>query len=301
MHSIAFVADYGPNLRLLFDSVHIEQFDAQIANIELVPGKVGTYAASFIKLSRFSMYGTGPNAGGNIISFSAWIKTTQSTSEMILIHYGSIFGKKAKSAKDFFTLTLDRGSPKMYTNVGREMVSSDNINIADGIWHHIGVSMPSKSCLLGEVQIFVDGNAVITIGPDVDKPIFTTTSGRLSVGSFGYSSAGYDDAYPDMKHYIGLIDDLKVWSRPLQASDLPMKEKTFNISDGYRCNRRGIQKTLIRANMKRCKKRCTKDATCFGFELRQVPEGRGKPKCFMFNEKPTIGDSRSQTKCAIVT
>jgi hypothetical protein len=280
--------------------LYTEQFDAQVASVDFVGGKVGQYAGSFNKSSRLALYGTGPNAGGNIVSFSVWINTSQLKSEMVLIHYGSIFGSNIRSSKDFFTLTLDNGYPRIYTSVDRYMKSSEDINLADGNWHHVGVSMPRKSCLLAEVQLYVDGNFINTVGPAVDKHIFTTTSGRMSIGSFGYSSNGYDDAFPAMEPYVGLMDDLKVWSRPLTKSDLPSNEKKFRISDGVKCNRKGMKKKMIRAKMKRCKNLCIKDATCFGFELRRMPEGRGKPKCFLLQAMPTIGTARSRTKCAIM-
>ena len=97
--------------------MYTEQFDAQVASVDFVGGKVGQYAGSFNKSSRLALYGTGPNAGGNIVSFSVWINTSQLKSEMVLIHYGSIFGSNIRSSKDFFTLTLDNGYPRIYTSV----------------------------------------------------------------------------------------------------------------------------------------------------------------------------------------
>ena len=275
----------------------IEQFDAQMANIDFVLGKVGQSAGSFNESSRLGIFGTGPNAAGNIVSFSVWINTSNSNSEMILVHYGSVFGSNA-SSKDFFTLTLNNGKPKIYTQAQRFMTSSDDMNIADGSWHHVGVSMPRKSCLLSEVEVYVDGKMISTDGPETDKHIFTTTSGRMSFGSFGYSSNVYASTFPEMKTYQGLMDDLKVWSRPLTTSDFPSFKKTFHVSNGFQCNRKGIQKVQIRAKLKRCKTRCRKMPRCFGFEFRVLPAG--KPKCFLLKGVPTLGPARPKTKCAIV-
>mmetsp|Transcript_6269 Transcript_6269/g.7943 ORF Transcript_6269/g.7943 Transcript_6269/m.7943 type:complete len:512 (+) Transcript_6269:47-1582(+) len=66
-------------------------YDAQVANLEFVPGKVGEFAGSFSDSSRLALYATGPHSGGNIISYAFWMKTMK-FKEMILVHYGSVFG-----------------------------------------------------------------------------------------------------------------------------------------------------------------------------------------------------------------
>ncbi len=276
-----------------------EQFDAQVANLDFLEGKVGEFSGFFTNQSRLAIYGTGPNSGGNIISVSLWIKTVKSVPEMILFHYGSVFGDQTKSSKDLFTLTLDDGKPKLYTNLERYLTTSEDINLDDGKWHHIAVTMPRKNCLLAEVKIYVDGNRIATIGPALDKHIFVTTSGRLSFGSFGFSSDAYDDALSWMVPYSGSMDDIKVWARPLKRKELPSNQNKFAISNGFQCNRQGMKKVIIRGKIKKCKNRCAKDETCLGFEWRNVPQGKGKPKCFLLKEKPTIGPSRDKTKCAI--
>jgi len=279
-----------------------EQFDAQAANLALVGGRVGNYAGLFNETSRLSLYGTGPNGAGNIISFSMWIRTTTVDAEMILVHYGAVFGPPNKTQKDFLTLTLDRGKPALYSQIERKLITHDDLNLADNMWHHIAVSMPRKSCLLADIEMYVDGTRITTKAPSDDLNIFVTTSGRLSIGSFGYSSTGYEDAFPQMKNYIGLMDDFKIWARPLkmEGADAKLVEKKFEISDGVKCTRKGQKIRVIRAQVKRCKKTCMKDSACLGFEWKRLPEGKGKPKCFLLAEKPTVGRARSRTKCALL-
>jgi len=215
---------------------------------------------------------------------------------MILVHYGSIFGGVSK---DHFTLTLDNGKPSLYTGVARKLVSASDTNLADGQWHHLAVSMPKQSCLLSEVQIYVDGEVIRTnLDPRVDRNIFFTTSGRMSIGSFGYASTGYDDEFPNMVPYSGLLDDFKLFAKPLQSSDFELK-RTFEISDGVRCNRNKAKKVKIRAQLKKCTKVCSKNSACYGFELRRT--NSGKSRCFLFEGKPLAGTTaRSRTKCGII-
>ena len=289
-----------PNIAHIF--YQIEQFDAQAANLALVSGRVGTYAGLFNATSRLSLYGTGPYSGGNIISFSMWIRTKTADAEMILVHYGAIFGPPRKSAKDFFSLTLDYGKPVIYSGIDRKLTADNDMNLADDLWHHIAVSMPRKSCLLADIQIYVDGTRVATKAPTNDLNIFVTTSGRLSIGSFGYSSSEYDDEFSNMSNYIGLMDDFKIWARPLalEKADGALVAKTFKITDGAKCSRKGIKKSVLRARLKRCEKECTRDPTCLGFEWKRLPQGKGKPKCFLLAEKPTVGGTKARTKCALL-
>ncbi|GFH44387.1 hypothetical protein CTEN210_00861 [Chaetoceros tenuissimus] len=280
-----------------------QQFDAQVANVQLVTGRVGNFAAQFGENSRMSFYGTGANAGGNIISFSMYIKTGMNTGEMILVHYGAMFGKPRNSSKDIFTLTLENGRPKVYTQIELFKATIDTtLNVADNKWHHIAVSMPRKSCTLAEIEIYVDYELVDMEIPSNDENIFVTTSGRMSIGSFGYSAPGYEEAFPNLSNYIGLIDDFKVVSRPLDfaSTDSQITAKEFDVTEGVKCNRSGIKKKKIRGKLKKCTRRCTKDPSCVAYEFKVLPEGKGKPKCFLLYEKPSIGAEATQTKCAIV-
>ena len=216
---------------------------------------------------------------------------------MILVHYGATYGQNVyQASKDFFTLTLDNGKPSIRIGV-KQKVTAD-IDIADGNWHHLAVSMPKQSCLLSEFEIYIDGNSITAPAPVEDMHFFANTSGRLSIGSFGYSSAGYDDAFPNFVKYRGMMDDFKLWARPLRASDFPPLEKSFERTDEVQCNKKGLERRVIRGKWNKCQRQCTKDIKCFGFEFRKLPNG--KPKCILFQGKPTIGGARENTSCAIV-
>lgn len=167
-----------------------------------------------------AFYSTGPFSGGDVASISLWINTAQAQKQMILVHYGAIFGSSVdKTNKDFFTLALDKGSTTVYLGRRKILQSSDNKLIADGQWHHIAVSMPRKSCLLSQVNIYVDGIKTKTKLLDSDENIFTTTSGRLSLGGFGYSARYFDDLFPEIETYSGYMDDFKFHGRPLTSHD----------------------------------------------------------------------------------
>lgn len=272
-------------------------YDAQVANVELVPGKVDSYAVSLTELSRIAFYGTGPHSGGNILSFALWIKTSQASTEMVLAHYGSIF-TGSKNSKDIFTLTLQNGTPILYTSSKKKLIPlKKNPKLNDGKWHHIAISMPNKSCLLSEVIIYVDGQALVA-STFKDERIFHITSGRLSLAGFGYSSPQYENIFPNFSPFVGLIDDFKLWSRTLELSDLPTisKEKTFDVYKRKTCLRDGTE-TEKGISARKCKIKCLRKSDCLGYETSRT---NGEPKCYLFQKKPTVGVSKKKAKCAVV-
>lgn len=142
---------------------------------------------------------------------------------MVLIHYADYWGGHVprSQGKDHFTLTLDSGIPVIHTQPVVELKSMDPTSLADGNWHHIAVSMPIKSCYMSQLEIYVDGSMVST-RINENRRIFQTTSGRMSIGGYGYSKSGFEDAYPGTGPFIGMLDDFVLFSRPLQIeADFP--------------------------------------------------------------------------------
>ena len=206
-----------------------ELYDAQIANITLIhqPNSRGTYYAQFTEDSRFGIFANGPHNPGIPISFALWIKYNQSaletSKEMLLVHYGNNFGYVVGSKKDIFTLTLKNGTPALYRSPTSVLVPEDSFTLGDNEWHHIVVSMPKPNCKLSEVVIYIDGTSVRTKQPKFDKHIFFITSGRMSIGGFGYSSDSFESVYPNFSSYVGSIDDFSMWSRPIEQNDFLTK------------------------------------------------------------------------------
>jgi hypothetical protein len=204
------------------------QYDAQVANLKIVPSKRNHleggsntdagYAALFRFQSRFSIFGVGPLSAGDIVSFSMWIKPRRKagrTREMVLFHYGNVARPKGRSSKLRLTLTIKRGVPVLYFRPDLEFKALGT-NIADGEWHHIAVSMPSKSCLASEVEVFVDGAKVETVSRThgVDDRVFFVTDGRISLGGLGYSSEKFSAVYPSIEPFRGWMDDFRLMNRP---------------------------------------------------------------------------------------
>jgi len=192
------------------------QYDAQIHNVRLVEGRnVGKYAGLFDEESRFGVYGGGPLGGGEIMSFGLWFKTAETNREMVLFQYASCStSPTATFPKVHIILALDNGIPIVNLQPTIILKPSLKLNLADDKWHHIAISMPKKSCLLSELEMYVDGLKINT-NVQGDRFIFYSTGGRMNLGGFGYSNSGFEDAYPGRGAFIGVLDDFTLHARPL--------------------------------------------------------------------------------------
>lgn len=192
-----------------------QPYDAQIANLDIRQTEIRSFG--FMKEdSRIGIYGVGPHSGGSTISYSISINSN-SKSEMILIHYGLNFG--ILSQKNIYTLTLKNGTPLLYISLDAILKPVKEHALNDGKWHHIAVSMPTESCTLSDVIMYVDGKTVKTVVTK-DEHIFFSTSGRLSIGGFGYSNEEYESVFPHLSPYVGKLDEFYLWGRPIKKNDL---------------------------------------------------------------------------------
>ncbi len=213
------------------------QYDAQVANIELEEGAMGygSSAGVFKHDSIFALFANGPFGAGQPISFTLWFKTNAADQDVILLHYGTTYGAGIEawnSLKDHFSLTLEEGNLHVILNRNRRVRPQTPLSLADDSWHFIAINMPRHSARPSEIEMYVDGIRIPTKSTGNDEGIFTITSGRLSLGGFGYSANQYNEAYPTLKTFNGLIGDFSMWARPLEAFEveLPSHEPSASPS-----------------------------------------------------------------------
>lgn len=251
------------------DSIHNHgifgaQYDSQVANIDIIPNRVpGNSVGLFHNDSRFAIFGVGPFSGGEIISFSLWIKT-KLTSDTILVHYGKFI-----KGKDHMVFFLSNGVPEFKVKPNRVLRAINTPSIADDEWHHIAISMPSRSCRLSEIQMFIDGIAVETEANDENYYIFYQTAGSIAIGGFGYSSELFETLYPKAVPFQGMVDDFSLWSKPLE------NKIKFRRGMPNECMKKYSVKTKFK-RYNQCKKKCKKEKNCHGFAFRK---GRNFVSC----------------------
>lgn len=195
------------------------QYDAITSDVGIVPGRNGSQAGQFVGSSIFTIESMGPFGAGTIISMAMWINTNDAAN-MILVH--SSVPNVPKSKHMFLLsitngrLVLDVGGPGTGKTV---LQSKSTLNLSDGGWHHVAVSMPRESCLLSEIQFFVDGKRVETSNPIKDTNLFFHTAMKTSLGSFGQMT-NFKDAYPDLHPFEGLVDEFFMFNIPLTEASL---------------------------------------------------------------------------------
>jgi len=187
-------------------------YSALSANVELVQGMHGK-AGSFDENSRMGVFAMGPLQGGHAVSYALWIKTS-SVKNQILINTGSVWYSKLAN---IFNLHLNRGRPEVMISKSQQLYAKD-LQINDGLWHHIAVVMPSDSCRLSEVRLYVDGQPVKVGMVGADRPIKNYQSVRFGFGGLNYSTEAFD-ALP-IEPFVGEMDEISVWTRPLSSKEI---------------------------------------------------------------------------------
>ena len=213
---------------------------------------------------------------------------------MILLHYGKVHGSDAKSSKDIFSVALEKGKPVIYKSPNTSLVSVDNVRLDNGEWHHLAVSMPKQSCLLSEVKIWIDGISVKSKVNGEDEHLFLHTGGRLSLGGFGYSAPSYEEQFPHLTPFIGLIDNFFMWGRPIKKSpDLQLAtEKNFEKFKKTKCM--GEKMDVFRSSRSTCRKICRFEPRCWGYEFRKTINGK---KCTHFSQRPEPKEENKRFLC----
>lgn len=189
-----------------------KHYSALTANVDLIDGPHGK-AGQFSEGSRMGVFAMGPLHSGHAVSYALWMKT-QSPENQILINTGSIWSKKLDG---FFNLHLNDGVPEVVISKSQKMAATGT-KLNDGKWHQIAVSMPHDGCLLSEVEIFVDGKKSETRLNGSDRKLHFNQAVRVGLGGLNYSHKGFDQL--PVKPFVGAMDEVSIWTRPLTAADV---------------------------------------------------------------------------------
>ena len=122
------------------------------------------------------------------------------------------------------------------------------------------------------------------------KNVFFTTRGNLSLGGFGYQGNYFDETYPLMTTFQGLMDDFRVVARPFAS-------KRFENFKGNECSKNDESThQLVEMNkLWQCKTKCKHNKSCQGYEL-----NRGNKTCYHFNAQPSnVPSNEVHLKCAL--
>eukprot|EP00986_Skeletonema_menzelii_P000046 scaffold7_cov142-Skeletonema_menzelii.AAC.6 len=136
---------------------------------------------------------------------------------MTLFYFGPDWNP---SGKDTLQVILQNGELffQFSSYTGKFQLAKKKL-LADDQWHHIAVVMPFNSCKYSQVQLYIDGVLYETQQTHGnDNHVFFHTSGRLNIG-YGYRK-DFNNADGFVHTFEGEIDDVMVWSKPLQEQDI---------------------------------------------------------------------------------
>ncbi|MBM4104293.1 MAG: PASTA domain-containing protein [Planctomycetes bacterium] len=174
-------------------------------NSDWVAGKLGN-ALDFDGVNDYvEITGYKGIAGTASRTCCAWIKTTGSASNMVILDWGANVSGQQWLLGIFSTgkLALFAGGPYIQTNA----------LVTDGQWHHVAAVMTDDgSPSIHEIKLYIDGvpqgvtysgtNAINTVsGPDV------------MLGAYEYN--GQKSSF-----FPGLIDDVRIYDRALSAGEI---------------------------------------------------------------------------------
>lgn len=284
----------------------VEQYDAQITNLTFDKGINGQSAAIFSQHSRVAIGSFGPMGMGEMISFSFFFKTN-STKEMILAAYGSQYSPHYRNdiadlmdeesydiPKDLLLLSLKNGVPHLYVSHRRYILSSIQEGILnDNEWNSIAISMPSKSCLMSEIKIYINGSLKPTEVIGSNTRMFFYTTGSLSLGGWGYAHEHNELLFPNVTHFTGSMDEFNLWGRSISSKDLKKSmKKKFVRNMNVICDGTQSELSAGKRSPKKCRAKCKNRPSCWGYEL--IPLEEGGYECFVYNERSRVGNNTVQ-------
>jgi hypothetical protein len=177
--------------------------DGTVSGVSFIDGHATFDGASHISLP----HDDGHGFGGDTVSVSAWVKTTSTENDVIWLKaYG------AGGGDSLFELAInhsgDANKARLFwrnSAAGGSGICISTSDINDGAWHHI-VGVRSGS----DLHLYVDG---------VLESSASGLSGNFT-GNLFYLGKWDHDSYAAQKFYTGNMDDMRIWSRELSATEV---------------------------------------------------------------------------------
>ena len=172
------------------------------------PGTTSSVGGQFFTFdgsSRYLSTASSLISGNSDFTFSAWVKTSASGSRQDLLDVGT---NTPYAAAMFFINPNGTVEIDYAYSVG----PASTLAVNDGNWHHVAAVKTGSI-----VQIYVDGIASgsaiapVSVSDSLIHPLNVDSGGSTTVG-----------AYLDKSTYFfnGSIDELSVWNRALNESDI---------------------------------------------------------------------------------
>ncbi|MCK4563640.1 MAG: cadherin-like domain-containing protein, partial [Verrucomicrobia bacterium] len=173
-------------------------------------------AAVFDGVDDYIGFGTGPSlAGKTDFTLAAWIKTSSATDQMIIQQRDGgyngeyMFSVNANGTLKFF----------VYGNGGTQYGFSTAQTVNDGVWHHVVAVRDGANG-----YIYIDGNATPAASATGTIRDLDATIG-VAIGR---------DIRGNNKPFNGMIDDVRIYDKALNGTDVVDLHGGYNVAPGVR-------------------------------------------------------------------
>ena len=141
------------------------------------------------------------------ITVEAWVKNSE-TPGIFKYIISKVYVAKLGGYSSYAFYTGGSGGLRFYVGFASNWVGSPDAGASlwDGNWHHIAGTYDGSN-----VRLFVDGSQVVGTGTSA-TPTIAYDGGNLYIGYYG------PYAYPT--YFPGFIDEVRIWSSVLDASQL---------------------------------------------------------------------------------
>lgn len=192
----------------------------------------GTFGAG--KLGNGLMFTAGDvvTVGGTPLSsawprtVSAWVKPTPGDALATVL----TFGKNETGGKWDFDIDHPSGGVVELGIGGGRTNAAGTTSVTDGEWHHIAVVLPQGATQLDQAVVYVDGVAInSTAGTTAINTVAEVPDQNSNSPSLFYlgRSANTNSA----QAYEGGIDDVAIWSRALDATEMRALVSVANTAE----------------------------------------------------------------------
>ncbi len=247
-------------------------------NATFTSGKLGAQAAQFDGTNAFI---TIPRSISDSFTIAFWLKTTATGgSGQWYNGKGLVDGEMPGVANDFGTSLIGTKAAFGVGNPDTTITTTSAVN--DGQWHHIAATRDSVG---GQMQLLVDGALeATTTGPTGSK----ASPPNLRVGSLQTGVAG--------GFFFGAIDDMQLFDRALNASEVPQLMNHAPSLDPIFDIAILAGRTLFVTNMATDSDQPAQSLT---FDLQAPPAGATISPNGFFNWRPEIAQSSAVYPLAV--
>lgn len=187
-------------------------------------GKVGNAWATF----NTSQYGSAPDSpsypDGSVMTISAWIRAgTLSTQQGIVSKWN--YNQAGTNYGEWALQTNGSNQIRMFLTSGAgddgvNYIDTTNAGLTTNTWTHVAAVYDGSQAAANRIRIYINGvQASTTVTGTIPTSIYAAGTNPVYIGDFNGLNRGFS----------GSIDEVKIYSRPLNANEIKADYAATNV------------------------------------------------------------------------